>query len=104
MNLVQLQAAIIAKFPKVWIKEGSLFSNDHCESLWTGEGSFIDMPINIPGEPPEMFPMDAFDMYPDYAAQSLYVFGVHRDLYEFLAEHGYHAEAHDGGTFFIWKS
>ena len=93
MNLVQLQREIAEHFPKVWIKEGSLFSNDHCESLWTGEGSEIEFDDgNLP----------VFDMYPMFP--DWYEFGVLNTFAEFLRARGYYAEAHDPGTYFIWKA
>jgi hypothetical protein len=99
MNFVQLQADLAKHFPKVWIKEGSLFSNNHCESLWTGEGSMIELFL-ANGE--SLGEVEAFDMYPVF--ESLYVFGVHKNLHAFLQERGYYAEAHDGGTYFIWQA
>jgi hypothetical protein len=93
MNLVQLQRALAIHFPDVWIKEGSLFSNDHCESLWTGEGSKIIR---------DGLELEAFDMYPFFPA--LYEFGVLQELADFLRERGFYAEAHDPGTYFIWKA
>lgn len=99
MNLVQLHAEINKHFPKIWIKEGSLFDNAHCESLWTGEGSFIEFTDELEGHP---VPVAVFDMYPMF--ESMYEFGVYKDFAEFLRERGYYAEAYDGGTFFIWKA
>jgi hypothetical protein len=99
MNLVQLQADLAKHFPKVWIKQGSLFSNDHCESLWTGEGSMI---VEADPEDGSSIELEAFDMYPMF--ESMYEFGVYKKLADFLRERGYYAEAYDGGTFFIWKA
>jgi hypothetical protein len=99
MNLVQLQREIAEHFPKVWIKEGSLFSNAHCESLWTGEGSEVDV-VLANGE--NMGTIPVFDMYPEI--EYFYEFGVLKEFAEFLRARGYYAEAHDPGTFFIWQA
>lgn len=96
MNLVQLHREINEHFPKVWIKGGSLFSNDHCESLWTGEGSTYT--FNVEGEQPIELPV--FDYWSGF---SLYECGVLKEFAQFLRDRGYFAEPYDPGTYFIWK-
>lgn len=107
MNLVQLHADIAKTFPKIWIKEGSLFDNAHCESLWTGEGSVIEIAMpagEIDGNPIEggTVELSVFDMCPMF--DNMYTFGVLNLFAEFLRQRGYFAEAYDSGTFFIWKA
>lgn len=96
MNLNQLQQALAKTFPKMWIKHGDQFDSQHAKSLWTGEGSMVD--IQLEDGPLEL---EMFDMYSCMPEQ--YEFGVHHSLRDFLKQNGYYAEAYDAGTFFIWK-
>lgn len=78
------------KFPKVWTKLGEEFSPNYQGSIWTGEGSEVDEE----GTP-------AFCMF---GPQSLYDLGVYIPLAQLLEKHGWFAEAHDGGTFFLFEA
>lgn len=98
MDLFVLQAKLAVKFPKVWVKDGAEFDRRHATALWTGEGSKIDVTVDV-GDEKMTFEVPAFDQYD---MTGLYEFGVHRDLHNFLAENGCYAEAYDGGTYFIY--
>lgn len=79
------------QFPKVWIKDGGEFDSRHKGTLWTGEGSYI--------ETADGYMIDAFSMH----TMSGYIFGVANQLDDFLTTYGWHAEAYDSGTFFLYR-
>jgi hypothetical protein len=94
VNFTQLKQDLATRFPNVWIKDGRDFCSDYACSLWTGDGSQID----VHGD--KVYTVDAFDLYSD---SRQYVTGVWRELYNFLDARGYYCEFHDPGTVFIWE-
>jgi hypothetical protein len=95
VDFQQLKTELATRFPKVWIKDGAEFDSRHANSLWTGEGSEID----VHGD--QVYTVAAFDNYSDSVQ---YVFGVWRELHNFLHARGFYAEAYDGGTYFIYEA
>ena len=75
------------QFPKVWIKDGGEFDSRHKGTIWTGEGSYIEV-VGDDGS----YLLDAFSSF----------YGVANQLDEFLTIHGWYAEAYDSGTFFFY--
>lgn len=88
-KLIDLEKEIKEKFPNVWIKDGARFSAEQEGSLWTGEGSM--MPDD----------REAFDYYTQDYKETHYQMGVHKALVKVLDAHGFYAEAHDPGTYFL---
>lgn len=86
-----MMAALKKEFPGMWTKPGEEFSHNHAmdHAIWTGENSFDK----------EDLPM--FDYYAEDPQENYYVMGVRRPLHEFLEKHGWYAEAHDPGTYFL---
>ena len=95
MNLAKLKTELAKSFPKVWIKDGDDFDTNHKKTLWTGEGSEID--VTVDGE---TYEIAAFNMY----GGNNYTCGVVNELHKFLHKRGFFAEAYDSGTFFIYKA
>ena len=87
----QLTKALAKRFPKVWIKDGADFEASKKGTLWTGEGSYIE--AKTPGDGTEQ---SAFSMY-------YYENGVAKELEDFLTASGWHAEAYNAGTFFLYR-
>jgi hypothetical protein len=100
MTISELRELLKVYFPKVWIKDGAEFSRGHRGSLWTGEGSMINVTVAVGGDR-MTFEVPAFDMSD---MSEMYVFGVHRELHAFLDQRGFFAEAHDPGTYFIYPA
>ena len=96
----QMMKMLIQKFPKMWVKDGNDFEEGH-GGIWTGEGSDIDVPINLPDESEELFEIPLFDYYGE---EPTYIMGVHHELEDFLTENGWMAEAYDGGTYFLYPN
>ena len=86
-KLDNLKIEIKNKFPNVWVKNGGDFDSRHDGTLWTGEGSV--MPDGL----------EAFNQYD--IKEINYQMGIHKELVKVLDAHGFYAEAHDGGTYFI---
>jgi hypothetical protein len=86
MNFQSLWFELKERFPGVILKDGSEWDGKQ-NKLWTGEGS--EMPSGQP----------AFSLY-----NNEYHFGVHPQLAIFLQERGFRCEAHDAGTFFIYRA
>ena len=75
-----------ALFPEVWFKDGGEFSTGQANTIWTGEGSFIDG---------------------DYAFSSYGhrdTMGVHPTMDKALRKLGLWAEFYDAGTVFIYAN
>jgi hypothetical protein len=85
---------LVSLFPKVWFKDGSEFSNQHANTIWTGEGSRVDTDFKYSNafEPP------AFEYY--YYPETM---GVHPVLNKALDDLGLFAEFYDAGTVFIYN-
>ena len=94
MKYEALKAELAKKFPNVWIKDGMDFDNGHDGTLWTGEGSSISV---TRGD--MTYEVEAFNMYAHHG----YTFGVINELDDFLTQRGWHAEAYDAGTFFLYN-
>ena len=96
MNITEkldaLKADIKKNFPDVWIKDGEAFGLGERDSLWTGEGSYM---------PDGRCAFDGLCL--DYKEKT-YRLGVHKQLITLLDQHGFYAEQHDAGTFFIRHS
>ena len=89
----KLMEKLKEKFPLMWMKDGIEFSGDYENSIWTGEGSMI-VPKGWHSE------LEMFDYYE--SVPNMYVFGVHKELSEFLDQYELFAEAKDPGTYFIF--
>jgi hypothetical protein len=72
-------------FPEVWMKDGAEFSNSHKNTIWTGEGSYIDG-------------YSAFSYY-DYSN----TMGIHPKLEKALNKLDLWAEFYDPGTVFLYE-
>jgi hypothetical protein len=97
VDIQELKQILSEQFPKVWIKDGKEFDNIHDDSLWTGEGSEIEVKDEASGQ---TFMMAAFD---SFNTSSWYVFGVHKYFHNALEDYGFFTEAYDGGTYFIYE-
>jgi hypothetical protein len=75
-----------AMFPEMWFKDGGEFRDNDANSIWTGEGSYID------GN-------SAFSSY-GYSE----TMGVHPKLDKALSKLDLWAEFYDAGTVFIYPN
>lgn len=93
MNVEKSLQKLREDFPGCWFKDGAEFDARHAGSIWTGEGSNVDVM-----EHDESYEMPAFDHY-------LYseTMGVHPQLAAVLTAMGLFAEWYDGGTVFIYE-
>ena len=41
--------------------------------------------------------------YKNMKVKEMYVYGIHREIYNWLEERGWYPEWHDAGTLFLWK-
>lgn len=96
ITLSQLKDQLAVAFPKMWVKDGIEFSTAYKHSLWTGEGSMIDLVVEA-----DEFTLEMFDMYSIFP--DMYPGGVQITLATFLEQRGFYAGAYDGGTFFIFE-
>jgi len=85
---------LVSLFPKVWFKDGSEFSNQHANTIWTGEGSWITPNRQYL----DGFEPSAFDYY--FYSETM---GVHPILNKALDDLGLFAEFYDAGTVFIYN-
>lgn len=85
MNVDNVIAKLQKQFPDVWFKDGADFSNSHTNTVWTGEGSYID------GH-------NAFDAY-GYGE----TMGIHPKMQKALDKLGLWAEFYDAGTVFFYE-
>lgn len=84
----QMTNLLAAKFPKLKTIPSEVFDGTK-DRIVTGEGS--EMPDEMP----------AFDYWSQDYKETTYIMGVHKDLVAFLDKHGWYAEAHDPGTYFL---
>lgn len=87
LNRADLWERLKSKYPDGWFKDGADFDAAHAGSIWTGEGAMHT---------------DGYELFNYWNESEMYVMGVHHELEEFLYGAGWYAEAHDGGTYFIW--
>jgi hypothetical protein len=85
---------LVSLFPKVWFKDGSEFSNEHANTIWTGEGSWVTPNRQYL----DSFEPSAFDYY--FYSETM---GVHPVLNKALDDLGLFAEFYDAGTVFIYN-
>ena len=94
MTRDELLTALREKFPNAWFKPGEEFDERYQKAIWTGEGSTV---THSSGE----HSID-FDMFDFHGPLSMYsTFGVHLELYSFLAKHGWEACKYDLATYLI---
>ncbi len=86
--LEELQKA----FPDCWFKAGKEFDGSSTRLVWSGEGSEIN---GLPA-----FDCNAWE---HDSHEQTYTMCVHNDLNKFAESCGCYWEAHDGGTFFLYK-
>jgi len=84
--LQELEAA----FPDMWFKPGNQWNQ--AASVWSGEGSYID--------DTEAFNYNSWEFDPN---EEIWKMGIHRKLFDFVDERGYHWEANDPGTYILYK-
>jgi hypothetical protein len=82
-------------FPKAWVKDGREFDGGNA-ILWSGEGATL-----IEEDDGEGFEVEAFNPYHE---DTMYEFGVHKQLVEWADKHGLHWEAYDAGTYLAYKN
>lgn len=74
-----------SKFPKLWLVRSEEFGLPK-GSIISGAGSFIDIVVTPPGEPIDFIEIAMFERYNPYDDKG-YIWGVRKELYEYLELH-----------------
>jgi hypothetical protein len=94
ITVTEFIALLEKEFPKAWFKDGVEWDGQEDTSVWTGEGSYIDV---------DGFEMDIFNYWSEDYKEVTYVMGVHKKFREFVEKHGFWVECHDAGTYFLYR-
>jgi len=78
------------RYPGMLLKTTEAFSSDSKGGIWTSAEDGIQAKDGLP-----LFAYDA----EDYARYDL---GTHKELVEWLGQHGWYAEWYDAGTVMLW--
>jgi len=80
-------------------KKGGIWTSGECDWIFKGLPPF-DHSVEY-GDCPRLLAGDK--KYPKMKVKTMYVKGVHREIYSWLEERGWYPKWHDGGTLFFWK-
>ena len=89
----KLMEILKAKYPAMFMRTTEEFNGSQGGIWSSGEDE-------LPAEDG----MPLFEYYAQDPQERRYIFGVHKEIYNFLEEHGWFAEWNDPGTIMFWKN
>ena len=93
MTIQELKQQLENRFPGIKIcgSAAEFDEDNNAEGLWVSgeEGTHKGMPI--------------FDYYVEDFKETTYTLGILNEVYEFLSNNNFFAEAQDPGTYMIWR-
>ena len=89
----KLMEILKAKYPEMFMRTTEEFNGSQGGIWSSGEDG-------LPAEDG----MPLFEYYAQDPQERRYIFGVHKEIYNFLEEHGWFAEWNDPGTIMFWKN
>lgn len=92
MNREKLIKLLEDKYPKMLIRTTEEF-NGSKGGIWTSGEDGLESKDGL----------RLFDYYAEDYKEKTYIFGVHKEIENFLNKHGWFAEWNDPGTIMFWK-
>jgi hypothetical protein len=92
MNREKMMELLRAKYPKMFLRTTEEFDGSN-GGIWTSGEDGIEAKDGF----------SLFNYYNEDFKEIRYVLGVHREIGDFLSEHGWFAEWHDAGTIMLWQ-
>ena len=91
-----------SKFPKLWLARSEDFGYPK-GNIISGAASFIDIVVTPPGDPIDFIEIPMFERYNPYEDKG-YVWGVRKELHDFLELNLWHASFKTAGIYQFSRS